>query len=376
IADPTTTLLYTAALLWIPDLLAGLAIAWMYGGWWAIKRGAPAIAVVSLIHGGVQMGLITFLPALANFIASALALGAAFLLTRWSFYRQEDKEAEPDRIFTDEAKNAALEERQGEGEAGQQPASRKATAPEMSLFLAFAPYIVLTVLAVVALLITPVRDFLEQIQLGLPFPATTTGYDVQREAVDSYASFAPLTHPGTLLLISALSGYLLYRARGHYPKGVSAGGILARAANNALPATTALVGLLLISKVMDHTGMITVLALGVAEVAPTVVFVAASNFIGILGALITSSNTASNLLFAPLQATAAEVEGVSVPLAVAAQSAGGATGNAIAPSDALMGATIAGIPESLGNILAKALPWTILAGLLISAASVAIHFLF
>jgi len=41
-----------------------------------------------------------------------------------------------------------------------------------------------------------------------------------------------------------------------------------------------------------------------------------------------------------------------------------------------MGATIAGIPESLGNILAKALPWTILAGLLISAASVAIHFLF
>ncbi|MDD3824369.1 MAG: L-lactate permease [Anaerolineae bacterium] len=376
IADPTTTLLYTAALLWIPDLLAGLAIAWMYGGWWAIKRGAPAIAVVSLIHGGVQMGLITFLPALANFIASALALGAAFLLTRWSFYRQEDEEAEPDRIFTDEAKNAALEERQGEGEAGQQPASRKATAPEMSLFLAFAPYIVLTVLAVVALLITPVRDFLEQIQLGLPFPATTTGYDVQREAVDSYASFAPLTHPGTLLLISALSGYLLYRARGHYPKGVSAGGILARAANDALPATTALVGLLLISKVMDHTGMITVLALGVAEVAPTVVFVAASNFIGILGALITSSNTASNLLFAPLQATAAEVEGVSVPLAVAAQSAGGATGNAIAPSDALMGATIAGIPESLGNILAKALPWTILAGLLISAASVAIHFLF
>lgn len=373
IADPTTTLLYTAALLWIPDLLAGVAIAWLYGGWWAIKRGAPAIAVISLIHGGVQMGLITFLPALANFIASALALGAAFLLTCWSFYRQEDED-EPDRIFTEEARNAAREER--EGKAGQQPASRKATAPEMSLFLAFAPYIVLTVLAVVALLITPVRDLLEQIQLGLPFPATTTGYEVQREAVDSYASFAPLTHPGTLLLISALAGYVLYRARGYYAKGVRAGDILARAANNALPATTALVGLLLISKVMDHTGMITVLALGVAEVAPTVVFVAASNFIGILGALITSSNTASNLLFAPLQATAAEVEGVSVPLAVAAQSAGGATGNAIAPSDALLGATIAGIPESLGPILAKALPWTIIAGLLISAASIAIHFLF
>jgi len=387
ISDPTTTLLYASALLWIPDFFAGLAIAWMYGKWWAIKRGAPAIAVISLIHGGVQMGLITFLPTLATFIASALALGAAFLLTRWSFYRQEDTD-EPDRIFTEEAKQAAREEdeRKARGkDKGREAkgkdkgrASRKAAGgrKEMSLLLAFAPYFILTALAILALLIAPVRDFLEQIQLGLPFPATATGYDVQREAVDSYASFAPLTHPGTLLLISALAGYVLYRTRGYYPKDVSPGGILARAANSALPATTALVGLLLISKVMDHTGMITVLALGIAAVAPTVVFVAASNFIGILGAFITSSNNASNVLFAPLQATAAEAEGIPVALAIAAQSAGAATGNAMAPSDALLGAPIARIPDSLGTILGRALPLVILIGLLISVASVAIYLLF
>jgi lactate permease len=132
---------------------------------------------------------------------------------------------------------------------------------------------------------------------------------------------------------------------------------------------------MILSKVMNHSGEITVLALGVVQIASPLVYIAISNFLGILGSLTTSSNTASNVLFAPLQFTAAEAQGLSPELIVAGQGAGGAIGNALAPGDALMGATVAGIPNQLGSILAKALPWAVITGLLVSAAMLVMYLL-
>lgn len=245
----------------------------------------------------------------------------------------------------------------------------------MSLALAFAPYAILGVLAIVALIIQPVREVLEQVRVGIPFPATTTGYTIERAATGAYAAFTPLTHPGTLLLVSAAASYLLYRARGLFRSETSIGSVIGEAAEDALPATTAITALLVISKVMDHSGQITVLALGVTAVAGSLVFLASSILIGTLGSLITSSNTASNVLFAPLQATAAEVEGLSVDLVVAAQTAGGAIGNAVSPGDALLGATVAGITAQLGAVLQRAIPWVLVVGLITAGATVAIHLL-
>ena len=124
---------------------------------------------------------------------------------------------------------------------------------------------------------------------------------------------------------------------------------------------------------MDHSGQITVLALGVTAVAPRLVYLAAADFIGILGSLTTSSNTASNVLFAPLQATAARAEELPVHLVLAAQSAGAATGNGMSPGDALLGATVAGIPERLGAIIARALPWTLATGALVAGLALLVH---
>ncbi len=371
------TLRYAAGLLWIPNLLGGLAVAWLYGRWWAIRRGGPAIVVISLLHSGLLFLLLPLLPTVACFLATSAALLVTFALNRWGFYRQHD-ENEPAIIFTEEAtRREEEEERQREGD-GQRGADEQSPDEEMPmpLWLAFAPYMVLALLAVVALVIPPVNDYLEQVQVGLPFPATTTGYGVQREATDAYAAFAPLTHPGTLLLISAAIGYWLYSRRGLYPEGKGIGGILSDAAREALPATTAIVGLILISKVMDHSGEIIILALGIARVAPSIVYVALSPWIGILGSFITSSNTASNVLFAPLQATAAQAEEVAVELAIAGQTAGGSTGNAIAPGDALLGATVAGIAGQLGAILRSAILWTLIVGLFLSLAAVGIYLLF
>ena len=106
-----------------------------------------------------------------------------------------------------------------------------------------------------------------------------------------------------------------------------------------------------------------------------VVAMAPLTFIGLVGAFITSSNTSSNILFAPLQATTANALGVPVDLVLAAQSAGGATGNSISPSDVLMGATTAGVPNQLGDILKRAIPWALATCTLIGVATVALYVL-
>jgi lactate permease len=131
---------------------------------------------------------------------------------------------------------------------------------------------------------------------------------------------------------------------------------------------------MLISNVMGHSGEITVLALGIAAVAPDAIFFGVSNLIGVVGTLTTSSATGSNVLFAPLQATAAAAQNLSVDLAIAAQIAGSTIGKVISPGDALLGATVAGIPARMGEILSKALPWAIVTGLLVAGATMLLFY--
>lgn len=220
--DPTATLRYTTALLWIPNLLAGLAIAWFYGRGWALRRGLPAILIISLVQGGLQFLLVPLVPTIGNLLASSAALIAIFLLNRWGFYRQEDED-QPNRIFEEWAHIGKGFEEREQQETAQAEAERRKS---MSLLLAFLPYVILAGLAIIALLVPPVNDFLSRVQVGPPFPATVTGYGVEREATRAYAAFTPLTHPGTLLLIAGAAGYLLYRRRDYYEEGETLGYII------------------------------------------------------------------------------------------------------------------------------------------------------
>jgi len=165
---------------------------------------------------------------------------------------------------------------------------------------------------------------------------------------------------------------MMFKRRGRYPEGAGVGGVLGRAAKDALPVTTSITALLLMSGVMSHSGEVTALALSLSPVAGSTVYLATANFLGMLGSLTTSSNTASNVLFGPLQATGAAAEGVSVPLALGAQAAGAAVGNAISPADALLGATTEGDPSLVGGVLRKGILWALATGLLISLATVAL----
>ena len=84
----------------------------------------------------------------------------------------------------------------------------------------------------------------------------------------------------------------------------------------------------------------------------------------------TSSSTSSNELFSDLQLTIARLKDLPEATIIAAQSAGGAIGNAIAPANVVLGASTAGISGQEGEIIRKTLPCTIGAIVLTGVATV------
>jgi lactate permease len=231
------------------------------------------------------------------------------------------------------------------------------------------------VVATLAILIDPVEDALERVEVGIPFPATETGYDVEREAEDAYSEFAPLTHPGTFLLLASGVAWVLYRRAGRYEAwedeapGESEP-IVAGMAGDAIPASLAIVSFLVLSTVMDHSGQTEVLAVGASEVAPAGVFAFFAGWIGLLGSFMTSSNASSNVIFAPLQQTLAETQGLPEASVMAAQHAGGAIGNSISPSNIVLGTGAVGIVGQEGTVLRKVAPYALVSAALVGVGTV------
>jgi lactate permease len=358
LAHPIQTAFESAVLITIQVVFGGFTIVWMYGRWPAVRHAWPAVLIISVIQAGGQMIVALYHPALAAFIPATAALIALYPLSLWRRY------AEPAEGITE------------------RPAMRDARVSDMdvqdtpmALGMSFLPYILLTVIAVVVLTIEPIEKTLGALSVGVPFPLVTTGYGVQNAATAAYSPLAPLTHPGAFLVITAGITWLVYRTRGYFQKWASRGegtptGILRGTLDDAVPASVPIIGFLVMAKLMDHSGQNQVLALGISAVAPAYVFAFLSNGIGAIGAFMTSSSTSSNVLFSDLQQTIARLNGLPEATIIAAQSAGGAIGNAIAPANVVLGASTAGISGQEGEIIRKTLPWTIGAIVLTGVATI------
>ncbi|HHX44570.1 MAG TPA: L-lactate permease [Chloroflexi bacterium] len=366
VADPTATAVQTAILLWLINLLGGLAVAWFYGRGPAVRHALPMILIISALHGGLQLVLMYINPILSTFVAGTAALVALYPLSHWRRY------AEP---ATGIAERPAMV---APGDEEQAVDGLETALPEectMTLGLALLPYVLLTVLATVALAIPPVNAALSRFEIGLPFPAVQTGFGVAREAALPYSPFSPLTHPGTFVLIAALVSLGVYRWRGCERADPSTRDSLWRnLVKDSVPSSIAIASFLVMSKVMDHSGQTMVLAGGLAAVATPTIYAFAANWIGILGAFMTSSSTASNILFSPLQAqAAAALEGLSQASVLAGQGAGGATGNVIAPANIVLGTSTSRIPGQEGIVLRRVLPWTVLTAVLTGLLTVLLN---
>lgn len=357
IANEPLTLFYISLLLWIVNLMSGLTIAFLFARWRGVKEALPIVLLISLIHGGGQMALSQVNPTLSNFIPGILALGVMFLLMRTDKYTKKSRVDDETTILVAQGKKAS------------------SGAPQMSLHKAFTPYYVLIVLSVVMLGIPAIQDTLSQFQFGLGFDRVETGYNFVVPSVESYSSISILTHPGTYLLIASIFGFFWFRSLGLYTEK-SKRNILAGIRDNGVGAALSISGFLTMSQIMSGTGQTTVLALGIASLAPAALYVALSNVIGVAGAFMTSSNTASNVIFSPLHASVtSSIQALSLPIVIAAQSAGGAIGNAIAPANVILGTSTIGNEDDNAGILKVSLIYTVLTSLLVALVSVGLFLL-
>jgi glycolate permease/lactate permease len=188
---------------------------------------------------------------------------------------------------------------------------------------------------------------------GRPAPLVRRG-----PPVAPYGEPYPLTYrldflasAGTLVLAAATVAFLPMMAFG-LPARTFASVLGKTLRQLRLPIVT-IAFILSIATVMNYSGMTSSLALALA--ATGVLFPFFSAFIGMIGVFLTGSDTSSNTLFGPLQATTAKVAGLDPILAAATNSSGGVMGKMISPQNLSVGAAGVGAVGSEGVILRRVL---------------------
>ena len=347
-AEYFKTALWSALFIWIFDLITGLVICWFYGKGKAIKKGLLAVVILSVIQGGGELLLTQINTTISCFIPACISLVVLFLLGRMKMYKDEWRiEDSPimDRTKETEEKDEA-------------PAN-------MTLIQAFIPYILLTVVTIVVLMIGPVNRVLGQFSISFAFSETKTGYGFINEAVEHFSPLAPFTHASMFLFISAIAGLIYFKKNGWIKKGGAKAAFL-KSAVMTMPSGIAVISLVIMSKIMGGTGQTMVLADGIANILGKVYIILAP-VVGMIGSFMTGSNMTSNILFGDFQVTTAKFLGINQSAILGAQTTGGAIGSAISPGKIILGTTTAEILGSEGQVLKKIIPITTAAALVIGA---------
>ncbi|MEX2425671.1 MAG: L-lactate permease, partial [Thermomicrobiaceae bacterium] len=215
--------------------------------------------------------------------------------------------------------------------------------------LAVHAYVLLVVIVLVVNLIEPIGDTLGQVAIDPSFPETSTDFGWTNPSADSYRSIELLSHPGALLLFTAVIALVVYRRAGLYDDG-ALGRIVKNAVDASVSASLGIVTLVGMALIMMESGMTHLLAQGIADVAGDT-FPFLSPFIGVLGAFMTGSNTNSNILFGALQLDTALLLDLNVGLILAAQTTGGALGSIIAPAKIIVGCSTVGLSGREGPVI-------------------------
>ncbi len=220
----------------------------------------------------------------------------------------------------------------------------------VALLRAGAPYLILIVLVLLTRLVTPVADTLTTVTLSWTMEGPFTG------------SMSPLTHPGTLLVLSFLLGAAV--------QGVAVG-TLRQATTTTLrqlvPVSIALLAMLLLARLMVRSGMTEALAAAAAGSTASAWPVLAP-LVGVLGTFVTGSGTASNVLFTDLQVATAEKLGYDVLPLLGVQNFGASVGNPIAPHNIVAGGATVGLTGGEADVMRRTigitLVYAVLGGLL------------
>src|SRR5438132_1113550 len=217
---------------------------------------------------------------------------------------------------------------------------------EMSFHLAFLPYYALIGVVAVATFIPPLNRLLDAVAVSFHFGTAQTGLGWTTE---SGAFHIPVFgHPGALLLYTSVLAVLLYRVAGRTVPDWRR--LWRQVAVQGVPTTMTIITLVGVATVMAYSGMTFVLARGLtAAVGP--LFPLLSPFLGLLGTVITGSNTNSNVLFGALQRDSARLLQMNPVLMAALQTAGGALGSMVAPAKVVLATATTGLAGREGPVI-------------------------
>jgi len=158
-----------------------------------------------------------------------------------------------------------------------------------------------------------------------------------------------LASAGTLVLMAGVVAFLVMRGRG-VPAAAWGRAWRATVRQLRLPVVT-IAFILSIATVMNYSGMTSSMALALASTGGLFPFFSAA--LGMLGVFLTGSDTSSNTLFGPLQATTAKVSGLDPILMGATNSSGGVMGKMISPQNLSVGAAGVGAVGREGEIFRR-----------------------
>ena len=221
----------------------------------------------------------------------------------------------------------------------------KAAKRPTAIVRAAAPYLVLVAAVLVTRLVPALREALEGIAVA--WSADVFG-----------ASFAPLFHPGTMLLLGFTAGALWQRAA---RRDVFAA--MRTAAAKLVPVSLALVAMLGLSRVMVYAEMVDTLA-SAAALAAGSLWPLFAPFVGLLGTFVTGSATTSNILFTDFQMATAERLQLSVLALLGAQGFGAAVGNIVCPHNIIAAGATVNLTGKEGEVLRRTLGVALLYALL------------
>jgi lactate permease len=220
------------------------------------------------------------------------------------------------------------------------------------LAVAAAPYGVLTAAAAIGFAVPAVRAVFERVPALAPvLPGADAAFGFATPEAAVTPVFRPLLHPLPYVLLAIVVAVVTYRRRGWWAPGTGHEAVRAWSRRGRAVGPSIL-GLTTLAAVLTDAGMVAALA----DLLATVLgkgFVAVSAPLGALGTVVTGSTTASNALFASLQAEVALAIGVAPAVLLVGQTAGGNIGNAIAPGVAAVGTAAAGATRREGEVLRR-----------------------